>query len=186
MEKDIVNQNEEARLINLAKNGDLVAFEKILFIYEKPIYNYIRRLVKQTEDAEDLTQKTFIKLFQSSKSADAEKKFKSWIYKIATNTVYDWFRKRKRSAEVLMENYDIRAETIADDEAYYNIDSLIDLENALAKIKPAYKSILLLYYKNGLKYQEIAEILNLPLNTVKTHLRRAKLALKNELSDYIT
>lgn len=178
------NSGDEAEIVKLAKHGDLAAFEKLLFCYEKSIYNYILRLVKQKEDAEDLTQKTFIKLYQSIKTADPDKKFKAWVYKIATNTVYDWFRKRKRSAEVLMENYDIAAETIPTDESYYKIDSMIDLENALDQIKPCYKSILMLYYQDGLEYLEIADILNLPVNTVKTHLRRAKLALKDKLREY--
>lgn len=183
MEKIIANEKiADAELLKSAKSGDLAAFEKILWLYEKPIFNYIRRLVNQLEDAEDLTQKTFIKLYKSLKSVNPEKNFKSWLYKIATNTVYDWFRKQKRNSEILMENSEIQAETFAHEDAYYQIESLIDLEKALNEIKPAYKSILLLYYKNGLEYNEIAEILGVPINTVKTHLRRAKLELKNKFN----
>lgn len=176
------NLNEEKYLLNLAKSGDIEAFEKILFLYEKPIYNYIYRLTGQKQDAEDLTQKTFIKLYKSLKTINLDKNFKSWLYKIATNTVYDWFRKKKREAELLISDQEEYFETLEQEDAYYNLETNRELETALNELKPIYKSVLLLFYKESLPYQEIAQALNLPLNTVKTYLYRAKQALKKELN----
>lgn len=173
-------QHNEIDILLRAKKGDLHAFERILFIYEKPIFNYILHLVKHREDAEDLTQKTFLKLYKSIKSVDTEKSFKSWVYKIATNTTYDWFRQKKRDLSYLTEDVNY-FETNEEEPAYYNIDSTIELEEALCKIKPIYKTVLLLYYKDGLEYSEIADALDVPINTVKTYMRRAKISLKNEL-----
>jgi RNA polymerase sigma-70 factor (ECF subfamily) len=94
-----VNINEK-ELLAQAKGGSLAAFEKILYLYEKPIFNYICRLTRQKEDAEDLTQQTFIKLYKSLKSINLDKSFKSWLYKIATNTTYDWFRKKEARGRI--------------------------------------------------------------------------------------
>lgn len=176
------NKIDEKELLALAKNGSLAAFEKILFLYEKSIYNYIYRLTRQKQDAEDLTQKTFIKLYKSIKSVDLSKNFKSWLYKIATNTTYDWFRKKKLEAEFLVPEPDKYFETIEADEPYYDIETVELLDQALSRIKPNYRSVILLYYKDGLSYQEVADTLEIPINTVKTHIRRAKAALKNELN----
>lgn len=174
--------SEEKELLNQARGGSIEAFEKILFLYEKPIYNYIYRLTRQKEDAEDLTQKTFIKLYKILKTINLEKSFKSWLYKIATNTTYDWFRKKKREAEFLVPESDKYFETIDADEAYYDVVEVGLLDKALAEIKPIFRSVILLYYKDGLTYQEIADTLQIPINTVKTHLRRAKEELKNKLT----
>lgn len=128
-----------------------------------------------------MTQKTFIKLYKSLKSINLDKNFKSWLYKIATNTAYDWFRKKKREAELLITEPDKYFETLEPVEPYYNVEDIQLLDNALDKLKPIHKSVLLLFYKESLQYQEIAEALNIPLNTVKTHIYRAKESLKNNL-----
>lgn len=178
MEQNLISEKE---LLILAKNKNLEAFEKILFLYDKSIYNYLYRLTGRKEDAEDLTQKTFIKLYKSLKSINLDKNFKAWLYRIATNTAYDWFRKKKREAELLITEPDKYFETLEPEDAYYNVETSQELESALNKLKPIHKSVLLLFYKESLQYQEIAEALNIPLNTVKTHLYRAKEALKKEL-----
>jgi RNA polymerase sigma-70 factor (ECF subfamily) len=185
MANEIDNKINEKELLYQAKNGSLAAFEKILFLYEKPIYNYVYRLTGRKEDAEDLTQKTFIKLFKSLKTINLDKSFKSWLYKIATNTAYDWFRQRKRETEFLVEEPGQYFETIEADDPYYSVETAELLDQALGEIKTIYRSVILLYYKDGLTYQEVADTLQIPINTVKTHLRRAKLALKNQLTKNI-
>lgn len=173
----------EKQILEIAKKGDLEAFEKLLFIYEKPIYGYILRLVGRKEDAEDLTQETFIKIYRSIAAVDPEKKFKAWVYKIATNTVYNWFKHKKNRPELfIIDDENSNFETIDKKSVYYNIEASYDIESALKKIKPLYKSVLLLHYWQDLGYKEIAEILSLPINTVKTYIRRAKIALDEEIN----
>lgn len=172
-------------LLESVKNGDLAAFEEILFLYEKPIFNYIFRLVGRKEDAEDLTQETFLKLHKSVNLIDFEGNFKSWLYKIATNTAYDWLRKKSRKKELFIFDNDTEQhiETIAQEPTYYNIENAYDIEKALRGIKPTYKTVLLLFYYEDLDYNEISKILSVPINTVKTYLRRARLSLKKELEN---
>jgi len=179
------NHLKEQELIRAAQKGDLEAFEKILFQYERAIFNYIYRLVGQRQDAEDLTQETFIKFYRTLKNIDSQKPAKSWIYKIATNTVYDHLRKKQRRPELLIiDNPENNTETFLESPAYYTEQNKRDwrnLEGLLQKIKPLYRTVLFLFYYNDLPHPEIAKILSMPLNTVKTNLRRARLSLKKEM-----
>lgn len=177
---------EERELVEAAKGGNLVAFEKILCAYEKPIFSYVYRLVRQKEEAEDLTQETFIKLYQHIDSVDVDKNFRAWVYKIATNTVYDWLRKKQKRQELfIIDDPNIQFETIDTQTPYQDmqkVERAKDVETALEKVRPVYRAVLLLFYWQGFGYTEIAHVLSLPLNTVKTYLYRAKHALKQELA----
>lgn len=165
-----------------AKSGDLEAFELILSFYEKVIFNYCLRITKNKEEAKDITQETFIKVYTHRKSIDPEKKIKTWIFTIATNTAYDFLRSKKRKKETTLNEED---ETIAGLETYYPKEGLVsDVEKALFKINPDYRKVLLLFYQQGFKYEEIAEILSIPLNTIKTHISRGKEELKELLKEY--
>jgi RNA polymerase sigma-70 factor (ECF subfamily) len=161
------------------KNGGLKAFEVIFSFYEKSIYGYIYSMVGHRENAEDLTQEVFLKLYKNAGAIDAENNFKNWLYKIATNTVYDWLRKKRKGAEMfIIDDEENSFETIDDNSTYLHIEDAKDLESAINDIKPNYRRVLLLFYYEGMSYEEIADILEVPLNTAKTHIRRAKEALK--------
>jgi RNA polymerase sigma-70 factor (ECF subfamily) len=171
-----------ADILERAKKEDLKAFETIFSDYEKAIYYYILGFVGHKEAAEDITQEVFIKVYKNLATIDLEKNFKSWLYKIATNTVYDWLRKKQRHPEAfIVDDEESGFETIDEHSTYMQLEDNHDLEAALHNIPPAHRNILLLYYYEGLKYEEISETLALPINTVKTNIRRAKLALEQEL-----
>lgn len=178
-----LNLEEEQKLILSLRDGDLAAFEQTLFLYEKQIFNHIYRLVGQEQDAQDLLQETFIKVYRNRSRIDINKSFKGWLYKIATNTTYDWFRKKSHyQGQISLDEIDEeKLETIDAQSPYYQIEASNDIADALAGVKPAYRNILLLFYRDGFSYEEIADILEIPLNTVKTHLFRAKKQLKEKL-----
>lgn len=177
----------DKELVEKAKKGDMKAFEQLLFRYEKPIFGYILRFISQRENAEDVTQETFIKVYRSLKTFDPEYKFKTWLYTVATHTAYDWLRKAKKTQELfIIDDPDSEFETIDASTAYKDLEisqnkELVD--NAIQKIKPAYQTVLLLFYRDELGYEEIADVLKIPVNTVKTHLYRAKKALGEELKN---
>ena len=145
---------EKNILIN-AKRGDLEAFEYILSFYEKAIYNYCLRILKNSHNAKDATQETFIKVYTHRKLIDPEKNIKTWIFTIATNTVYDFLRGKKRKNEISLEE---KIETISSFEAYYPQEGLVsDVDKALEQIN--------LEYKKGHKVQKrgsVLTILSLP------------------------
>jgi RNA polymerase sigma-70 factor (ECF subfamily) len=176
--------NIDQNILIRARAGDLEAFEYILSFYEKAVYNYCLRILKNSQNAKDVTQETFIKVYMHRKEIDPEKNIKTWIFTIATNTTYDFLRSKKRKNEISL---DEKNETISGFEAYYPQEGLVsDVDEALDKINPEYKKALLLFYQQGFQYQEIAEMLEMPINTVKTHIGRGKEELKEKLKNYLS
>lgn len=179
--QDLSINNLSRGLLSDLKAGKIYAFDKMLSIFEKPIFNYVYRLVGHKQDAEDLTQDVFIKVFKNRETINLDKNFKSWVFKIATNTVFDWFRSKQRKLEILFEEKALTElpETIIDTPAYYLTER--EVERALETIKPEYKTVLMLFYYQGFSYDEIGSILGIPLNTVKTYIYRAKKELKKQI-----
>lgn len=176
----------DKEIVVLAVKGDMKAFEQLVFRYEKPIFGYILRFVSHKENAEDLVQETFIKIYRSLKTFDPEYKFKTWLFTVATNTVYDWLRKVKNNKEMfIIDDPDSDFETIDDTWSYKLIEDKELIDNALKNIKPVYQSAIVLFYRDELTYEEIAEVLKVPINTVKTYIYRAKKALSEELKQKV-
>lgn len=166
------------------REGSVSAFEYILSTYEKAIYNYCLRIVRDSTHAKDITQDTFIKVYTNRTKIDPDKNIKSWIFTIATNTAYDFLRSPKGRKSINLEEED---ETFYAHSTYTSKEGLVtDVNVALDTIKLDYKKPILLYYKEGFSYQEIADILSLPINTIKTHISRGKEQLKNILKNYGT
>lgn len=171
----VAQPGDEQAIIKRAQKGDAYAFEQILFRYEKKIFNYSYRLLGTRHDAEDATQETFVKAYKKITSFHSDQQFSPWIYKIATNTAYDILRKKQTRRENSLDDPKVdAAETIAELSPYKIMERTADLELALHQLKPIHKTVLSLYYWDDLPYQNIAEILNIPVNTVKTHIKRAK------------
>jgi len=176
---------DERELVIKLKAGDFEAFEELLLKYEKPIFNYAYRLTFKKADAEDLTQETFLRLYDKRKTLDPDKGAKNWLYTVATNIAFDLFRKRKRANELPIDDNE-EFETIAVSSPYHNIERVKDIESALGKLKPKHRNALVLFYKEDFTYEEIGVFLEIPVNTVKTYIRRGKEALKELLLDYDT
>lgn len=173
------DSDEERAVLARAKSGSIDAFEQILFAYEKQIFSYLFRHTGHREEAEDLTQDTFLKAYSHIKTIDLGKSFRAWLYAIATNTLYDWLRRRRARPELFSLNDPARAvETIDQSGPYESMERADAVERALLKLKPEYRTVLLLHYTHELRYSDIARALNMPVNTVKTSLRRAKIAFK--------
>lgn len=176
----------DKELIVLARRGDMKAFEQLVFRYEKPIFGFVFRFINHKENAEDVTQEIFIKVYRSLKTFDPEYKFKTWLYTVATNTVYDWLRKAKKSLDLyIIDDPEIGFETIDKIDSYKIMEDKELINNLLQTLKPAYQNVVLLYFRDGFTYEEIGTILKIPINTVKTHLRRAKKLLSEELKKQI-
>ncbi len=167
------------------RNGAPSSFEALLSAYERPIFSYAYRLLGRREDAEDITQETFVRLWRYRRRLDLNKNVKAFIYKIATNAAYDLLRSRRRHAELLIiDDPETSFETIDPQTPYSSVEAHADITQALARIPVIYRSVLLFFYKEDFTYEQIAVLLSLPINTVKTRIRRAKAALREHLIDY--
>lgn len=174
----------EKDLIVKAQDGDIKAFENLLYLYEKQIFSYIYRFTRHKENTEDLVQETFLKVYRNLKSFNPQYKFKTWVYTIATRTTYDWLRKAKKTKELfIIDDAENNFETISPVDTYKEIADTDFINNALKQLKPQYQTVINLFYREQLAYEDIAKILQLPLNTVKTYLHRAKKALQGKLSE---
>lgn len=182
-------KDNEENLINALKGGDLTVFEKVVLKFERQIFSYVWGILKDRDDAEDVTQETFIKLYRYRNSLNTEKDLTGLIYTIATRTAYDLIRKRNRSAKSYTKEFgnDYDSETIPDPRTHTITEDMgkrLDLKWALVDIRPDYKSVLALFFEQGMSYEEIGDVLSIPIGTVKTYLHRAKKLLQKKLNDY--
>jgi len=153
--------------------------------FQRPVFTLIARMVGEPATAEDLAQETFLKAFRRLATYDRERRFSSWLFKIAHNTTLDHLRRRGPETVPLERPEDDEgggglAAVLADESlrspeaAAQRGDLAAALGAAVGALRPEYREIVLLRYQEGLAYQEIAEVAGLPLGTVKTHLHRAR------------
>jgi len=184
----------DQEVVVLARAGNEAAYRELLRRYERPIFSLVFRMVRDRELAEDLAQETFVKALNALDSYRPEYKFSSWIFKIANNTAIDHLRRRE--LDTLSLDGSPHAETPEAMEATAlqignRLESPLEavearelggaIEEAIGKLRPEYRSCILLRHVEGRAYEEIAEILNLPLGTVKTYIHRARNELRESL-----
>lgn len=166
-----------------ASRGSEAAFRELVERFERPVFGLIVRIVRRPELAEELAQETFVKAWRALARFDPERKFSSWLFKIAHNAALDSLRRKGEETlsldEPVAEGEGPR-ELPADPNAEDPLLRLTArgagraLERAIAGLRPQYREVLLLRFAEGLAYEEIAEVLGAPLGTVKVHLFRAR------------
>jgi RNA polymerase sigma-70 factor (ECF subfamily) len=179
----------DAELIKIYLKGEQAALEELVRRYFRQVFLFTKTFVKQDQEAEDITQETFIKAWKNLKSFDPEKKFKTWIFQIAKNTCIDYLRKNKNmlAADSLQEEQmSISLEHMTDtnplpEQLFDSLGFEKKLEEVLNTLPENYKQTVSLHLQQDLTFQEISEILNEPLNTVKSRYRRALLSLRQSL-----
>jgi RNA polymerase sigma-70 factor, ECF subfamily len=188
MRDKTIEEKDDRQLVENFLAGDGQSFELLLKKYLKPVYNFLYQLTSDHSALDDLTQTTFIKAWRNIKKFDRDRNFKTWIFTIAKNTAYDYFKKKKTipfasftDAEGNNELENISDGDILPLELLEKADTAKNLEIALAKISDQYRLILTMRYKDDLSLQEIAEVLNLPYNTVKSQYQRGLKALRQIL-----
>lgn len=177
---------EDLDLVRSALAGSQDAYRDLLLRYQRPVLSLIRRMVRNASQAEDLAQEVFLKAFRALGSFDQSRKFSSWLFKIAHNTAIDQLR-RKELDTVPLEKPDQDAldlVAVLPDSGAESPASRVErrdlasaIEEAVKSLRPLYREVVILRYQEGLAYEEIAEITDLPLGTVKTHLFRARKAM---------
>ena len=155
------------------------SFDQIYDEYKIPIYKYVYHLVGDREQADDLTQDTFLKAFRALPKMDANLKLSAWLYRIATNTAYDALRRRKLIAWLPWQDLDHEPADVesADPQEMYGTTELV--RAALRRMPQQYRTALLLYTQEGLSYSEIAKALNIAEGGVKMYLSRARQSFRS-------
>jgi len=186
------DQNDEQVITEYLSSNKEEAFRVLLNKYTKHIYNFVRQMVPNNNDAEDVTQEVFIKVWKNLKKYKNGQNFKTWLFTIAKNSAIDFLRKRKAIVFSDLEseinkkgdkddfNFSetIESEESLPDAMLQKIQDVNFLNKLLSQISTEYKTILLLHYQEDMTFEEIGEILDKPLNTVKSYHRRALLKLR--------
>lgn len=178
-----MTREQEAQIVRKVLEGDVNAFETLVVEYEKNIYAITQRMTGNAEDAADMTQETFIKAYNSLSSFRGDSKFSVWLYRIATNVCLDFLRSRSRKPTVSLSMEDDDGEEMQLDIADESQSPEMLLERGLTRdavrrglnaLPPDYKQILLLREIQGLSYDEISDVLDLEVGTVKSRIFRAR------------
>ena len=185
----------DQEVVLLARGGREAAYRELVRRYERPVFALLYRMVRDRELAEDLAQETFVKALNAIDSYRPEFKFSSWIFKIANNAAIDHLRRRE--LDTLSLDGSPHAETPEAMQATAlqigaRQESPLDaveakelggaIEAAIGRLRPEYRSCIRLRHVEGRAYEEIAEILDLPLGTVKTYIHRARNELRLALA----
>lgn len=169
---------EDIVLVKMAIKGNRKAFEELIDIYSDRLYReaYIR--CKHEDDAREIIQETIYKAYRNISSLKEPKYFKTWISRILINVSNDYISKIGMIDLEHDENAYIK-EIIVDDK----IEVKIDLYNAIDELEDKYKDAIILRYIHDMKIEEVSKVLDRPINTIKTHLRKAILDMKNLLKE---
>ncbi|NLI60518.1 MAG: sigma-70 family RNA polymerase sigma factor [Clostridiales bacterium] len=177
----------ESQLIDKFMDGDLAAFEELVLLFDKKIYNYCLRMTNNPSDAEDLAQEVFIKVYRNLKSFRKDSKFSTWIYRIAHNTCVDNYRRKRfklislNKEEDQQEEMDIPSPNPLPEEQLVSQEQYKLIKECIAELKPKYKSVIILRDIQSYSYKEIADILDIPIGTVKSNISRARALLREAL-----
>jgi len=181
-------------LVEQCLDGDERAAREIVVRFEKPIFSLIYRMVRDRELAEDLAQETFVRTLNNLRRYDPSYKFSSWLFKIGYNLTIDHLRKKQlnvvsihgapdavtpdqqAATRITLEARDERPDELLEARSIG-----AEIEAAIDRLRPEYRTAILLRHVQGYAYEEIAEVMEVPLGTVKTYIHRARNELKGAL-----
>lgn len=186
------SSKEDDKLVSAAVEGDESAYAKLVEKYQKPLFFHIAKMVKDRDHIEDLVQEAFMKAFGNLKSYNTDYAFSTWLYRIATNHSIDYLRKRKLqtlSIDEPVKTREGKLEIELPDESSHSDRNIIRkqrkkiINKSIEGLPEKYRQVIEMRHMEEKSYQEISEILGLPLGTVKAHIFRAREMLYKALKD---
>lgn len=182
------NVNDE-EIVKRVKSGDIDAFEELIAKYEKRVFSLIYNMLKNDNDIEDIAQEVFVKVYRNIDKFHGNSSLYTWIYRITTNLCLDYIKKQKSviyiDEKLQLDDGEVElqlpSEEKLQDELYEEKELKQKLEKAIAKLQDKQRIMIVLRDIKGLSYEEISEILEMKLGTVKSQINRARLKLKEIL-----
>lgn len=176
---------QEKEILILLKQGEVEAFEKIYHLYSPRIYGKLLKLLKSVPQTEEILQDVFLKIWEHRASIDPEKSFRAFLFKIAENKVYDFFRKAARHKEFEKEiitlataNYRVIEDLKADDE------KTTLLENAINVLPPQRQQVFRLCKLEGKSYKEVSDLLGISVSTISDHIVKATKSIRSQFDNH--
>lgn len=171
----------DIEIVREVLKGRSEAFRELVARYKKAVYSLCYRMAHNHEEAEDLSQEVFIKVYQNLDKYDQSYKLSTWILKIATNTTIDYLRKKKLDTIPLEEDIESKQDIASAESIFFHQANKKVIEEMIQGLPEEYRLLIILYHQQGLSYKEIAEACNIPMSKVKNRLHRARNILKDEL-----
>ena len=175
-----MSKPDDTKLIERCIEGDRQAFEALLIQYEKPVFNAAYRMLNNREDASDVTQTVFLKVYENFDSFDPSQRFFSWVYRITLNESINWLSKQNRLEPL---QHDAADDGKSPEQEVASAELSNTVQAALMTIKTEYRAVVILKHFLGCSYMEISEVLEIPEKTVKSRLYSARQLLKDALSN---
>ncbi len=185
-----MDHGPEGDILRRCLAGDEQAYRELVELYQRQVFSLARRMVGSAEDAEDLTQETFVRMFKALDRYDATRPFPAWLFTIATRLCIDHLRRRRvrpvsmaRHDPASDEDYTLEIEDrgLRPDEHAEHAEEEGRVRDLIDTLPHHYRVVVLLRHQQDLSYEEIAEALHLPLGTVKARIHRARALLKRHL-----
>ncbi len=182
----------DAEVVNAVLAGDQGAFSLLVERYQKGLATYIFHMVHHYDEAIELTQEVFIKVYENLERYDGQFKFSTWLYKIASNHTIDHIRRQHMATTSIHETADdgspmempLESATLSPLDAYHNKALLGEVQKAVDDLPPEYRELVILRHFAYRSYEEMAKITGLPLGTVKNRIFRARQILMEKLKDF--
>lgn len=191
---DLIRSTDH-ELVTFARSGSEKAYRELLDRYQRPVFSLVYRMVRDRELSEDLAQETFVKVFNHIDRFDPKYKFSSWIFKIASNLTIDAIRKKELDTVSLdgsrnaTTSDEVDASRITVESRDENPEEYLEakelgreIEQAIGGLRAEYQTAILLRHVEARPYEEISEIMGVPLGTVKTYIHRARSELRTTLA----
>jgi RNA polymerase sigma-70 factor (ECF subfamily) len=180
----------DEELVARSQGGDLDSFNQLVLRWERPIYALAYRVIGREEDARDVAQETFLRAFRALKGFKGQAKFSSWLYRITLNLCRDWIRRERRTPVVQApEGVDV-IEMAGESTPSESIEDLVSrhelgraVGKAMSQLPEEQRTAIILKEYHGLTFQEIADLLDCPLSTVKTRLYQGLTVLRKQLRE---
>ncbi len=186
---------EDMALVTRAKQEDAAAYDELIRRYQERIYATVYHMTSNHEDANDLTQETFIKAYRALKSFKGDSSFYTWVYRIAINKTINFLKQRKNRVHMSLNDLDFQAEhdpdlvALVSDKTPRRDLGLVELQEklnaAMQKLSEVHRMVVTLHDVQGLSHDEIAEIMDCNVGTVRSRLFYARQQLQGSLADYL-
>ncbi|MCD4803217.1 MAG: sigma-70 family RNA polymerase sigma factor [Anaerolineales bacterium] len=185
----ILNLAEEDNLVQKAREGDTRAFAELVRAHQQFAYHVALRALNNTQDAEDIVQEAFVKVWESLTSFRHDSRFRTWLYRIVMNLCYNQLPRLRKDINALDQDsiHLELSDTNLDMDPVLRLEgkeTLTFIQQQIKYLPDQYRIMLLLRYQQGCSYAEISEILDVPLGTVKTGIFRARERLKDAVYEY--
>lgn len=179
-------EQDDAQLVIASKNGDQDAFSQLVQCYQRRVFNLVFRMLQNYEEASEVTQEAFLAAWQGLPAFRGEARFSTWLYRIAYNCALKQLeiRKRDQALQMGLQAEQMLASADPRNDLLEALDNQKMIQEQISQLPPKYRIVLILRHLQDMTYEEMAEVLTMPIGTIKTHLFRARNLLKERLQTF--